>query len=194
MLVNKKVIAGAIGAAAVAAVSLAPSANAYGLYYTTTEVQWGGTNCIPGNQAYGYSDYLCGFGNSWHRDERVASGQDFGLDRSWAAPPGSPVRSMSTPSSSTATTPQWATAPTSTACATSTDQSTTDERKHHMQNTIKAALVAGAGAATIAAALSGAGSANASCASLNGHSIGQAVTARPAVSRSEWAGTPKQTR
>ena len=80
MLVNKKVIAGAIGAAAVAAVSFAPSANAYGLYYTTTEVQWGGTNCIQENQAYGYSDYLCGFGNSWHRDERVASGQDFGLD------------------------------------------------------------------------------------------------------------------
>ena len=42
-----------------------------------------------------------------------------------------------------------------------------------MKNTIKAALVGGAAAAALAAALSGAGSANASCASLNGHDIGQ---------------------
>lgn len=41
-----------------------------------------------------------------------------------------------------------------------------------MKNTIKAALVGGAAAAALAAALSGAGSANASCASLNSHNIG----------------------
>jgi hypothetical protein len=79
---RKQLIAGAIGAAAVAAVSLASSAsaNVYGGYYATTEVQWGGSNCIAVNEAYGYSDYLCGYGQSWHRDEIVYSGQDFGLD------------------------------------------------------------------------------------------------------------------
>jgi hypothetical protein len=79
---RKGLIAGAIGAAALAAVSLAPSAsaNAYGGYYTTTQVQWGGSSCIAVNEAYGYSDYLCGYGQSWRRDEVVYSGQDFGLD------------------------------------------------------------------------------------------------------------------
>jgi hypothetical protein len=48
-----------------------------------------------------------------------------------------------------------------------------------MKNTIKVVLLGGAGAAALAAALSGAGSANASCASLNGHNIGQGCTSTP---------------
>ncbi len=48
-----------------------------------------------------------------------------------------------------------------------------------MKNTIKAVLLGGAAAAVIAAALSGAGSANASCASLNGHNIGQGCMSTP---------------
>jgi len=48
-----------------------------------------------------------------------------------------------------------------------------------MKNTIKAILLGGAGAAALTAALSGAGSANASCASLNGHNIGQGCKSTP---------------
>ena len=83
MLKRKGLIAGVIGAAAVAAaVSVAPSANAYsgGFYYATTTVEWGGAPCIDVNEAYGASETYCGYGGRWQLDQRVYSGQDFGLD------------------------------------------------------------------------------------------------------------------
>ena len=76
----KKAIAGALGAAAVAAaVSLAPSANAYGyyVYHTSTRVQWSGAECIDMTSVY-TTGYGCG--GSWVLDESVPTGADFGVD------------------------------------------------------------------------------------------------------------------
>ena len=73
-----------------------------------------------------------------------------------------------------------------------------------MKIKIKAVLVGGAAAAAIAAALSGAGSANASCASLNGHDIGKGCDEhrrqrlgrigprRPGGSRQDLAASPSR--
>ena len=80
----KKLIAAAgLGAAVtVATVVGAAPANAYGsgYYYTTTNVEWGGSSCIGVNEAYGGYETFCGYGGGWRIDERVDSGQDFGLD------------------------------------------------------------------------------------------------------------------
>jgi hypothetical protein len=80
-----KLISGAVGAAAVTAVALAPSANACGsLHYVTTQVSWGGSNCIAVQEVW-RPEVFCGYGNSWELDERVGHYQDFGMDPTMGA-------------------------------------------------------------------------------------------------------------
>ena len=43
-------------------------------------MEWGGSYCITVNKAYGAWEEFCGYGQSWHLDEHVFTGQDFGMD------------------------------------------------------------------------------------------------------------------
>jgi hypothetical protein len=73
----KKRLAVAVGAAAIAATVLAPSAQAQLSWHTRSIIYWTGTSCIQMNSPGG-SGTACG--GSWEVPQQVYRGQDFGVD------------------------------------------------------------------------------------------------------------------
>ena len=77
----KKRLAVAVGAAAIAATVLAPSAQAQVSYDATTRILWKGAECIQLQFPGGDSGSTCGKYQSYYEmSQQVYRGQDFGVD------------------------------------------------------------------------------------------------------------------